>query len=458
MLTVSLTVLGAVSAVVGAHIARQRLDDSLDETSEGFVRELKEEKRLAPNAPLAVVYAGALEDFPLQDRQIAISDRESLFLNKAGVHFLDPHGVAAAVRSSGPGNRVLFTTATNVASLVRNVRVFVQPLQIFGTTIRLVIVRPTDDMDDFLLHLRRALGIAFVCLFILGAVGGAVLTRRSLAPVVAMTREASRMTALDKNHRLPVPEARGELQELAFGLNGLLDRLAISMDQQRRFLTDISHELRTPVSIIRGESEVAMSVEDRPAAEYLESLKIVNAEARHLSTLVDEIFLLARVDAGQYPVVFSPFYIDELIADVARSLRARAGDRQMQVNVVMPPGLMVRADERLIRRAITNLVENALKYSIEGTKVEVHGSVVGEQIHLQVRDHGPGIPLEAHERIFDRFYRLDRSRSSDTHGAGLGLAIARWIAMAHAGNLRLSNSSAKGSTFLLVLPTRPGTG
>jgi signal transduction histidine kinase len=221
-------------------------------------------------------------------------------------------------------------------------------------------------------------------------------------------------------------------------------------------MADASHELRSPVAIIRGETEVTLSQPSRPPGEYRESLAIALDEARHLSCLVEDLFTLARADAGQYPLRARDFYLDELVTDCVRTARSLANARGVTLTHLSDGEMLLRADEELIRRMAMNLLDNAIKYTPQGGTVTLECKRVDREYSLSVIDTGPGIPSDAQERIFERFFRLDKARShsqTERAGAGLGLSIARWIAEAHHGRLKLLRSDGNGSVFAAFVPS-----
>jgi two-component system, OmpR family, sensor kinase len=288
--------------------------------------------------------------------------------------------------------------------------------------------------------------------------GGYFLARKSLAPVVAMSSQAGRIGAANLHQRLAVQNERDELGHLARSFNDLLDRLGQSFERQRRFMADASHELRTPVAILRGESEVALSLQARSPEEYRESLSVLHQEAERLTHIVEDLFTLTRADAGQYPLQPRDFYLDELIAECVHSARTLALAKKISLALDGAAEAPIHADESLLRRMILNLLDNAIKYTPEGGKVAVECSREGEEYALRIMDTGTGIPAELRPRIFERFFRADKARSrseSDGGGAGLGLAISRWIAEAHQGRLELTRSDTTGSVFTAYLPVNP---
>jgi heavy metal sensor kinase len=289
----------------------------------------------------------------------------------------------------------------------------------------------------------------------LAAIGGWFLARKSLSPVVAMADRARRIGVENLSERLPVANPRDELGRLAETFNELLARLETSLGQQRQFMADASHELRTPVTVTRTAATVALQQEHRDEADYRETLRVVEQQAVRLSRVVDDMFTLARADAGRYPMRSTPMYLDEIIEDVVRATRVVAATKDVSVDAAVVPSATFTGDEELIRRMIVNLVDNAVRHTPSGSSVRVELDETDSGYVIAVKDQGPGIPVEIKEQIFERFFRGDVSRRwSAREGAGLGLALARWIARAHGGDVVLARSSPSGSTFVISLPSR----
>jgi heavy metal sensor kinase len=338
-------------------------------------------------------------------------------------------------------------------------RVVGRRAQARGTPYTLVVLRSLHDQEDLLERASYALLIAVPTALLLASIGGYLLARQSLAPVIRMSETAARIGAANLNERLPVANERDELGRLALVINGLLMRLDASFEQQRRFMADASHELRTPVAIMRSEAEVALSEPETSNQELRESIRIFKDETRRLTGIVEDLFMLARADAGQYKLTPKEVYLDELAADVARAVRTLAAERELTLQLDATEEMPFRGDENLLRRLLLNLVYNAIKYTPTRGAVTISCKREATRYMMTVSDTGEGIPAEAQPHIFDRFYRADsaRSRAEDdgaglTSGAGLGLSIARWIAEAHYGTLELLHSSAGGSVFQLILP------
>ncbi len=311
-----------------------------------------------------------------------------------------------------------------------------------------------EPMDEELAFLRRILFSMVPIALALAAIGGSFLARKSLSPVVAMAGRARRIGVTNLSERLPVANPRDELGHLAGTFNELLDRLEASLVQQRQFMADASHELRTPVTTTRTAAAVALQQAHRGEGEYRETLQIVEAQAARLTRVVDDLFTLARADAGNYPMRLTPMYLDEVIDDIVRSGRVVARTRNVSVEATVIGSAAFTGDEDLIRRMLGNLVDNAVRHTPAGTTVRVDLDQTDDGYAIAVKDHGPGIPAEIRSHIFARFFRGDPRRSRPKDGAGLGLALARWIARAHGGEVVLARSSPSGSTFVISLPFR----
>jgi heavy metal sensor kinase len=315
--------------------------------------------------------------------------------------------------------------------------------------------------DGFLWTIAALLPLALV----LAGGTGWLLARRALRPVDQMTQAARRIEAERLNERLVGAEVDDELGRLARTLNEMLSRLETSFAQVRRFSADASHEMRTPLTVLRGELEVALRSAREPA-EYERTLKSALEEVARLSALVEALLLLSRADAGALKLDVAPVELDQLLEDVARQgeILGRARDVAIRVQHIEP--IIAPGDGPRLKELVLNLVDNAVKYTPAGGQVSlalraVNGSpdhlgapapANGRCAEIVVQDTGIGIPAEALPRIFDRFYRLDQARSRDAGGSGLGLCIAKSIAEAHGGRIEVQSAAGAGSTFTLHLP------
>lgn len=301
--------------------------------------------------------------------------------------------------------------------------------------------------------LRRYREILFVLVPVgvgLAAVGGALIARALLAPVNDMSRSARKISAEDLSLRIPLRGTRDELDHLGQTLNAMLERLENTIIQTRRFAADAAHELRTPLTALKGEIEVALRA-PRAAEEYRRVLRSSLEEVDRLIRLAEDLLLLSRASAGleatRIKTELEPLLMEVLA--VGTRLAQGAGVTVYLSN--LEPAI-VRGHGSSLRRAILNLVENAVKYTPHGGKVELSLKRSDGWASVTVRDTGPGIDPSDAERIFQPFVRLDAARTRQTGGAGLGLAIARSIVLAHAGTLLLENAPGAGSHFIIRLP------
>lgn len=322
------------------------------------------------------------------------------------------------------------------------------------TAYLLVAAASLEPTDDELESLRRVLAYVIPIALALAGAGGWFLARQSLAPVAAMAERARRIGVEDLSARLPVANRRDELGQLADTFNDLLNRLEASLTQQRQFMADASHELRTPVTTSRTAAAVALQQPHRDEQDYREALSIIEQQSTRLSRIVEDMFTLARADAGSYPVRRTLMYLDEVVDEIIRAARVLADTRQVSIEFTAVPSASFTGDEELVRRLIANLLDNAVRHTPPHGVVHVTLAQDGEQYVLSVTDAGEGIPPDIQPRIFERFFHGDAARIPSDGGAGLGLALARWVARAHGGDVTLVRSSHQGTTFAAVLPSQ----
>jgi len=294
-------------------------------------------------------------------------------------------------------------------------------------------------------------------------IGGWLLARRALAPVASMAEQARQMGADRLGDRLTVANPDDELGVLAGTFNGLLDRIEAAFDRMRQFMADASHEVRTPVGVIRSGTAVALTP-PVTLEECVETLEVIGQQTERLSRLVDEMFLLARADAGG-SVSFDRDVVDvdDLVAGCLRMAAPLARVRDVALGeAATPTGSVVTGDRSRLTQMLMNLVANGIEHCRPGDRVEVrahrHGGNGADAVVIEVADTGPGIPVRHREDVFSRFFRLDPSRSRATGGSGLGLPIARAIADLHGGTLTLAEAPGGGCVFTVTLPAADPAG
>jgi len=296
-----------------------------------------------------------------------------------------------------------------------------------------------------------ALGIPFAAG--LAVAGGYFLAGRVLSPVGAMAQRAREITAESLAKRLPVDNAHDEFGRLATVFNDTLSRLQDAFERLRRFTADASHELRTPLTAMRSVGEVALQ-NPLDAVAYRDVIGSMLEEVDRLTRLVESLLILTRADSGKVHLVAEDLDLGVVAGNVIDQLHVLADEKQQELTLRAPIRVPATGDAALIRHALMNLIHNAIKYTPTGGKIAVEVNAAGGRAMIEVRDTGPGIPAAHHDRIFDRFYRVDTSRSREEGGVGLGLAIARWAVEANGGHIELASDGTEGSLFRLILPAR----
>jgi heavy metal sensor kinase len=284
----------------------------------------------------------------------------------------------------------------------------------------------------------------------LAGIGGYVLARRALSPIDHLAGEARRITAERLYERLSVPNEHDEIGRLAAVINDTFARLESSFDQLRRFTADASHELRTPLSVIRGIGELGLA-ETRTPQEYRDAMGSMLEEVDRLTRLVDTLLRLSRGDAGTVRLSCEVIDLGALAREVGASLGILAEERRQRLQIETAGIVRVSVDRLVLRDAIANLVDNAIKYGPPGSTILIAVNGDARHVALRVADQGPGVSPEHRARVFDRFYRVDEGRSRDMGGTGLGLAIAKWAVEANGGTIELENTES-GAIFRIVLP------
>jgi len=306
-----------------------------------------------------------------------------------------------------------------------------------------------QEVQEFL----TVLALAFPFALVLAGFGGFALARRALAPVDAMAHKAERISAEQLGERLPIENPEDELGQLAGTFNATLARLEAAFAQLRRFTADASHELRTPLTAIRSVGEVALQT-PKSAAEYRDVIGSMLEETDRLTRLVDSLLTLSRADAGHIQAQRTNISLLGLAQEASSLVEVLAEEKRQRISVEGEPALIVSGDRMILRQALVNLIDNAIKYSPTEAQILVRvGAGKDSQVIVEVVDQGPGVPKEHQSRIFDRFYRVDSGRSREWGGAGLGLAIARWAVEVNGGQLTLQSVDGQGSTFRVALPS-----
>jgi heavy metal sensor kinase len=311
---------------------------------------------------------------------------------------------------------------------------------------------PADDAVETL-ELFRSYLLTFAPLLLLVAAGGGYwLSRRALSPVDALARTAREVSGTNLGSRVQKLETGDELQRLSDTLNEMLDRIESAFLRITQFTADASHELRTPVSLIRTEAELALR-RSRGEAEYQESLRHILLEAERTTVLIEQLLSLARTDSGRETVHLQPVDLRQTLRRVVDGWQQVATIRNLQFSASLDASdLFVMGDETLLRRLADILLDNAFKYTSSPGSVHLSLEMKGESAVIAVQDSGVGIAEEEQSKIFERFYRVDKARNRAQGGAGLGLAIAQWIVTQHRGSIGVESHPGEGAIFRVELP------
>ena len=385
-------------------------------------------------------------DFPLPWTQVWRGDRSRVVFRNG----------EATVRPV-PESRSLPEGISIVATKGDRIRILTQRGTLTGpgalmTRVVIQVGRFEQPMNEQLRDLLVLLVLGLPVAVAVAGIGGYALARRALAPIERMTAHARTITAERLHDRLPVDNPDNEMGRLAAVFNQTLSRLEQSFDQMRRFTADVSHQLRTPLTAIRSVGEVGLRAGRRDEAGYRAIIGSMLEETDRLSVLVDRLLTLSRAETHQSTLTPDSVNLVELAEDVVGHLGVLAEEKGQSLSVDATGTTMAVADRVVLRQALINLVDNAIKFTPSGGHVSVHVASDNGIALLDVTDNGPGIPTGDRERIFDRFYRGDELAAS---GTGLGLSIAKGAVEANGGQLTLERSDTHGTTFRIRLSRAP---
>ena len=313
---------------------------------------------------------------------------------------------------------------------------------------------PMDDVQVYLRQWLMFLVFGLPLAALAAVAGGCFLVKRALSPVDKIAASAERISSQNLSERLPVAQTGYELERLSIALNHMVERLDQAFQYSRRFVADASHELRTPLTVLRGEIE--SFVEETPLpSEWQERLGSALEEVVRLANIVEGLFAISRLDAGEAQAEWVRFDLAQLAASTADQMFLLAEDKKIALACTAAKGVWVEGDRARLKQVVVNLLDNAIKYTPQDGAVTVTVSAIDSKAVLDVADNGMGIPPAALPRIFDRFFRVDKARSRELGGAGLGRAIVKSICAAHHGLVEASSTPGQGSRFRVELPLAP---
>ena len=330
------------------------------------------------------------------------------------------------------------------------------PVEVEGSRKMLLeVAAPMREVHENLEHLRTLFLMTIPAALIITALAAYTITRTAFRPLAAMARAAENIEVSDLSKRLDLPRGRDEVHSLGATLNRMIARIEAAFRSQRQFVADASHEIRTPLTIINSELEYAQKAKSYP--EATESIRVSLLEIDRLSRMVENLLLLTRLDSTQMSATKREFRLDELLVETVQLMRRLAESKRVTLDLFIQEAVEVAADLDMLKRAVLNVLENAVRYSPPDSVVEVALRCDGDRpdrVLIEIKDEGPGISEADQPHVFERFYRSPEARSG-TSGSGLGLAIARMSVEVNDGSIRLSSMTGKGTTVVIELPRLP---
>lgn len=323
------------------------------------------------------------------------------------------------------------------------------PIVVAGETIRIRVAASCAENRRTLHALSAVFAIGFPLATALAALVGSILARHSLKPLRQIISCANEISAGNFAQRVPTVSSRDELGELADTLNRMLAAQEASLQRERQFTSDASHELRTPVAVMLATAENLLAQETL-SAEQTAQINTVLAECRRMQRMIEQMLTLTRAQSGRCTFLWESVSLADMLEGIRLALDDAMAQKHITLTCAVPEGLTLQADQSLLTRLMLNLLENAVKYGRNGGRIVCKAQRRGEQCELIVRDNGIGISAADLPHVFDRFYRADTAR--DRSGTGLGLSIARWIVEAHHGQISIQSKEGSGTAVIIILP------
>jgi two-component system heavy metal sensor histidine kinase CusS len=390
----------------------------------------------------------------LRQLSIAIAETDTIQVHDLSGKVLYSSPGPDIYKADWPDNSCFYPCYAIVKKGGHTIRTLNHVVTLDGQQVRLSIAGTTDEHAEILRMIRNSYLICCPLLLIASIAGGFLLSHRALQPIHRITSEARTIGIQDLKHRLPVSQTGDELQLLAETWNDLLARLDIAVSRLTQFTSDISHDLRTTITVMLTTAEFALR-RNRSDRDYREALTTIAVECHTTSRLLDDLLAAARADIVQRNIEWKRIDLAEVCHEACEHMRAKAETKHQLLDQHLCESAWTRGDISMFRRLLNILLDNAIKYTPENGGIVVKLEKISDQIELRVSDTGIGIPPEALSRIFDRFYRVDQSRSQEDGSSGLGLAIAKWIVETHNSTIEVVSRVGVGTTFIVSVPIEP---
>jgi heavy metal sensor kinase len=382
---------------------------------------------------------------------IQIKDATGLLVNKSSFLpnlRLDEGNLISTLNNPGSGTLVL----RNVTEIGRMI-VYTVPVLRNGQPLGTVTVgRSLQFMDDALERLLLLLLFLSGGGMILAMAVGAALAKVALSPIDRITKTARQINAEGLHRRINLQGPNDEITRLANAFDEMLDRLNTSFQREQRFTADVSHELRTPLTIIKGTAEVSLRNPSSTRQDYKAALESINCEIDRMTNIADSLLTLARADAGQQHLEMNPTDFSELIEQTAAKFIPLAAKKRIALETTITAHLWINGNKERLQQLVGNLIQNAIKYTPPDGRIDLSLKDNENMVEMKIVDTGVGIPEADLPHIFERFFRVDQTRSRAEGGSGLGLSIAKWIVEAHGGQIEASSTFGSGTSILVRLP------
>lgn len=333
-----------------------------------------------------------------------------------------------------------------------------QPLRLAVSqdrSMKVYVAYPISEINDVLNNLFSIFIFLIPVALIVSVGGGWFLAARSLRPVDDITRAARAITAQNLDKRIQYTGVDDELGRLVATFNEMISRLQLSFSQIQQFSSDASHELRTPLTIMRGELELALRSKRNSSEEYRKTVSSALEETIRMTTIVDNLLTLTKADMGTSYIKMQDVWLRPIIQELHEDSEILAERKKISVSIGSLDDALIVGDPVRLRQLLLNLIDNAIKYTPDHGTVELSLMRENGNAKIRVKDSGLGIPAEELDKIFDRFYRVDKARSRELGGSGLGLSISKWITEIHGGTINVESEVNRGSIFTITLPLKP---
>jgi len=443
IMAVAMSALGWIALASMKFSIRRTVDEQLEDRVKGVSELIARSARAVPPASLANELRDHSE-LGAEETILQVADDNGNWIYQS--HWARKHQLPSF--KLPPSNRMFSSVRVHGDPF----RVLSTQLTVDGRTFGVQVAEPMDDFYEALARFRNLLFALIPLLLVVASAAGFYMSRRALAPVDHITRAAQEINVHNLSARVAVPNSRDELQRLAETLNAMLERIETSLKRISQFTADASHELRTPVALMRTRAELALR-RPRTEAEYHETIAQLLQELVRTSDLIEKLMLLARSDSSAEMLHFAKVDLGASLRDVLHQTAALVEDKQLTLHSDLTGDpVLVEGDAQFLRQLFVILIDNAVKYTPTPGTVTVSLTATESSALVSVSDTGIGIDPADLANIFDRFYRADKARSRESGGAGLGLAIGRWIAESHGGAIVAESTPGKGSTFRVTLP------